>query len=554
MNPKSSEVSQPVKPPRRKAFALLVAVGILLSRIAGLIRERVFAHYLGSSIAADAFKAALKIPNFLQNLFGEGVLSASFIPVYARLIEHDDEFAGRVAGVFVSILALGVSTVVLLGVLATPYLIDLIAPGFEGTVRQLTIDIVQILFPGVGLLVLSAWCLGVLNSHHKFFLSYVAPVLWNIAIIATLVGFGSRLAQHDLVIMVSWGTVIGSLLQFAIQLPFVLRYARPLKLGFDVRLEPVREVFRNLLPVVIGRGVVQVSAYVDQVIASYLAAGAVSTLAYAQTIYLLPISLFGTSVAAAELPQMSRETGRLVDGYAAMRSRLERAQRQVTFFVIPSAVALVLLGRLLVAGIFQTGNFGHEQTLYVWYVLIGSSVGLLAATLGRLYSSGFYALGDTRTPLRFALARVLLTGTLGYVFAFPLRWLFVAGFAMANLRLPNLPGGTAMLGTVALTASAGVAGWIEFLLLRRSLQKRVGPIVFPIRFQLSLWSSAVVAALVALAVEYPVAKTVGSAAFGPAILAAVVASAFGVTYLLGALLLKIPEARVVASKLRFRLR
>jgi len=170
-----------------------VGSGILLSRIAGLIRERVFAHYFGNSDAADAFKAALRIPNFLQNLFGEGVLSASFIPVYAGLLaREDDEEAQRTAGAVAGLLALSTSILVLIGVLATPYLIDLIAPGFHGEKRELTIRIVRILFPGAGLLVFSAWCLGVLNSHRRFFLSYIAPVIWNAAMIATLWRFGRR--------------------------------------------------------------------------------------------------------------------------------------------------------------------------------------------------------------------------------------------------------------------------------------------------------------------------------------------------------------------------
>ena len=160
--------------------AALVAAGILLSRIAGLIRQRVFAYYFGNSAAADAFTAAFRIPNFLQNLFGEGVLSASFIPVYSRLLAQGDRReADRVAGVVGSLLALATSLLVLLGVVLTPVLITLIAPGFTGETRLLTIRLVRILFPGAGLLVLSAWCLGILNSHHKFFLSYTAPVFWN---------------------------------------------------------------------------------------------------------------------------------------------------------------------------------------------------------------------------------------------------------------------------------------------------------------------------------------------------------------------------------------
>ena len=153
---------------RTGRHAFLVGAGILLSRLVGLVRQRVFSKYFGLFDAADAFSAALRIPNFLQNLFGEGVLSASFIPVYARLLaERDEEEAGRVAGAIAAILALTTSVLVLIGVLATPYLIDAIAPGFHGAKRGLTIRLVRILFPGVGLLVMSAWCLGILNSHRS---------------------------------------------------------------------------------------------------------------------------------------------------------------------------------------------------------------------------------------------------------------------------------------------------------------------------------------------------------------------------------------------------
>jgi len=161
----------------------------LLSRIAGLVRERVFAHFFGNSDAADAFKAAFRIPNFLQNMFGEGVLSASFIPVYAKLLAHEDEEeARRTAGAVAALLALTTSLIVLVGVLTTPYLIDAIAGGFTGAKRELTIQLVRILFPSAGLMVFSAWCLGVLNSHRRFFLSHVAPVVWNAAMIVAMWG------------------------------------------------------------------------------------------------------------------------------------------------------------------------------------------------------------------------------------------------------------------------------------------------------------------------------------------------------------------------------
>src|SRR5262245_23818409 len=172
--------------------SFFVAVGILFSRIAGLVRQRVFSHYFGLTAAADAFMAAFRIPNFLNNLFGEGALSASFIPVYASLVARNErKEADRVAGAVLSLLALAVSVIVLVGVLATPLLIDAIAPGFTGATRELTIVLVRILFPGAGLMVMSAWCLGVLNSHHRFLVSYTAPVVWNAAMIVTLMVFGN---------------------------------------------------------------------------------------------------------------------------------------------------------------------------------------------------------------------------------------------------------------------------------------------------------------------------------------------------------------------------
>ncbi|MBN2354900.1 murein biosynthesis integral membrane protein MurJ, partial [candidate division KSB1 bacterium] len=298
--------AQPVRPRPGRSGALLVASGIFLSRIAGLIRDRVFAHFFGNSDAADAFKAAFRIPNFLQNLFGEGTLSASFIPVYAKLLaEGKEKEAGRVAGAIATILSLVVSLLVLLGVLVTPYLIAVIAPGFTGAKRELTIQLVRILFPGMGLLVLSAWCLGILNSHRRFFLSYAAPVMWNLVMIAALLFYGPKMGQFSLAETIAWASVVGSGLQFLVQLPNVLRLAKGLRFSPAINNIHVRTVIRNFMPVFFGRGAIQISGYIDELLASLLPTGAFAALSYAQTLYLLPLSLFGMSVSAAELPAMS---------------------------------------------------------------------------------------------------------------------------------------------------------------------------------------------------------------------------------------------------------
>jgi putative peptidoglycan lipid II flippase len=411
-----------------------------------------------------------------------------------------------------------------LGYLATPWLLDLIAPGFSGETRALAIHLVRIFFPGISLLVLSAFCIGVLNSHHRFFLSYAAPVVWSAAIVVALI-VGARLEGGDqarIAVWAAWGAVAGGGLQLGVQLPSVLKL-----LGQGARLSlgrgdvHVAEVVRNFLPVVAGRGVVQLSAYVDTLIASWLPSGTVAAFGYAQIVYTLPVSLFGMAVSAASLPSMSADAG----AKDKLHGQLESGLRAIAFPVVPSVAAFLALGDVICAALFQTGRFGHGDVMYVWWILIGSTVGLLAATMARLYSSAFYALRDTRTPLRYAVLRVALTAGLG---------------VFCGLYLPGLLGIDARYGAAGLTASAGVAGWVEFWLLRRGIGRRIGEVHVPKGLLPRLWTSAALATAVALAVklalqhagilEHPIARAV------------LVLGFFGLTYLGATIAMRVPEA------------
>ena len=525
--------STQTKTPRTRRGAVFVATGILFSRLAGLVRLQVFAHYFGlQSDAADAFNAAFRIPNFLQNLFGEGALSASFIPVYAALVARGErKDADRVAGAVGALLALIVAVLVVAGVFATPVLIAAIAPGFTGDKRELTIQLVRILFPGAGLLVLSAWCLGVLNSHHRFLLSYTAPVMWNAAMIATLVAFGAASSLPRLAVLLAWGSVAGSFIQFAVQVPVVLRLAPDLRFALDMASDHVKIVSRNFVPVFISRGVVQVSAYIDTLLASLLPTGAVTGIATAQLLYTLPVSLFGMSVAAAELPSMSGEANADDAGREMLRRRLDAGLRRIAFFVIPSAMAFLALGDVLVAALLQTGRFRHEDAVYVWGILAGSSVGLLASTLGRLYSSTYYALRDTRTPLRFAVIRVVLTTVLGYLFAIP---------------LPGMLGVPQVWGAAGLTSSAGIAGWVEMLLLRRTMNARIGRTGLPASYVAKLWTAAVAGAAAAWAVKLSIP------ALPPVVAAVLIIGPYGVIFIAMTVALRIPDAASMVRRLASR--
>lgn len=501
--------------PRRRGAAALVAIGILASRVAGLVRQRVVAHYFGqSTFAADAFFAAFRIPNFLQNLFGEGVLSASMIPEYSRLLaagRKDD--ARRLAGAVAGLLGALVVILVAAGVLAAPLLVGAIVPGFAGERRALAITLVRILFPGVGALVMSAWCLAILNSHRRFLLSYTAPVVWNVAIIvATLLAARRGLPAESLVTWTCWGAVAGSVLQFAVQLPPLLALTGGVPLSVHAREPRVRAVIRNFGPVFLSRGVVQISAFIDAMIASLLPVGAVAVISNAQTLYLLPVSLFGMSVAAAELPELSEEAGEAeaaqgaaeapaeefgeVGGGAqphgaaaihparaeSLRRRISAGSDRIAYFIVPSGVAFMTLGHLIAGLVLQSGAFSQRDSYWVWATLAGSSVGMLASSQGRLLASTYYALGDTRRPLGFAVARVALTLLLGF---------------LAARYGPALFGIDARWGTAGLTASAGVAGWIEFVLLRRTLARRIGAFRLSAGLLPRLWGAAFAAAAVA---------------------------------------------------------
>jgi putative peptidoglycan lipid II flippase len=505
----------------------LVAAGILLSRVAGLIRQHLFARYLGLGDVADAVGISFRIPNLLQNLFGEGVLSASFIPVYARLLgEGRDREAGRVAGAVAGLLALAVALLVAIGVGATPLVVDVLAPGFAGDKRALTITLVRILFPATGILVFSAWCLGILNSHRKFFLSYVAPVAWNAAIIAAAIA-GRHEGASRLAVVIAWGAVAGSLLQVFVQLPLVLALLRGFRLSAGPSHPEVRTVVRNFWPALLGRGVNQISAYVDGIISSLLGTSAAMGVVNAQILYTLPVSLFGMSVSAAELPEMSAAQGSGEERNAILRQRLEAGLHRIAYFIVPCAVAFLLLGQVVAAALYQTGRFTAGDSRYVWAILAGATVGLLASTLSRLISSTFYALGDTRTPLRYAVVRVALTTALGFLCA---------------LLLPRVLGFELKWGAVGLTASAGFSAWVEFVLLRRGLARRIGPTAFAAWYVPKLWGAALLA---------------GAAAFGlwrlaaglkPIATGVVVLGPYALLYGAITLALRIPTARALLAQ------
>ena len=535
------------RPVQRGASA--VGSGIFLSRIAGLVREALLRSVLGLGPAADAFAAALRIPNVLQNLLGEGSLSASFIPVYSRLLRDGREReAGRVAGAVAGLLMALAGILSVLGILLARPLTLILAPGFSGETLDLTVTLVRITTAGVGFLVLSAWCLGVLNSHRRFFLSYVAPVLWNVAQIAVLVAalFGSWDPAHAAKAL-AWGVVAGGVLQFGIQAVAVAHLAPGTRISLTTSLPAVVEVRRRFGPAVLGRGVVQISGYLDLVLASLLLTGAVAGLLSAQILYALPISLFAMSVAASELPEMSR-----TEDPELLVSRCQSALERTSFFVAFAALAYLVAGESIVGALFRWGAFDANDARAVWLILAAYSIGLPAIGASRIFQNTLYSIGDTKGPARIAAIRVAVAGMIGVVLMFPMDHVsVVAGslsglenvfsFDVLHVEVPDAIGAP-HLGAMGLAFGSAVAAWLELLLLARLGRRRIRD--FPSAL------GALRPLLPALSIATPVALILVTVTTGlpPQVSAPLVLLVAGVTYTVVAHLTGVNEAQLLCRQ------
>ncbi len=504
----------------RPNAARFVAQGIALSRISGLVREILLARTLGIGPLADIWASALRTPNLLQNLLGEQSLSASFIPVYSRLLEEDEEAAGRFAGAIFALLVVVVSVLVLLGMLFAEPIVSVMSAGYlqdaarvaagEATVDRfpITVAATRLVFPMAGILVLSAWALAILNSHRRFFLPYVAPVLWNSAIISALLlatGWPRNLVRSDLSTMEGWlftgliGAVIGAVLQLAVQLPTVFSLLRGFSFRLSLAVRGGREAIAAFGPALAGRGVVQLSLSINQILASLLMAGAVGAVQKAAVLFALPLSLFGMSVAASELPELSRADA-VAGGPGAARAvseRVGRALRQSIFLVAPSVVGYLAFGFLLVGLLFRGGQFGGESNALVYVVLAGYALGLLASTISRLLQNTFFALKDTKTPARIAFYRMLFALPVGLVAMF-----FLDRYAVADVFDFAAEIGAErklFLGALGLSLADSCGAWLELFLLRRRLGRRLPGLSLPAAFVVERVLVSVLLALPALA-------------------------------------------------------
>lgn len=570
-------MTQAPSPPGEQATgAGRAAAGIGASRLAGVARAMLVTNVLGIGAVGDAFAAALRIPNVLQNLLGDGALSAAFVPAYSKLLERDRAAAGRLAAAIASFLLAITTTAVLLGLLAARPITRLIAWGFEGERFELTVRLVRITIIGAGVLVMGAWCVAVLNTHRRLFVSYVAPVIWNATQIAVLVavillGWGTT----DRVTALAWAVTVGAVMQVLFSLGAVRRADGYIYGGLggagiwqylSWRQPEVRTVLRRLVPAVAGRGAFQLSAFADLALASLLAVGATAALAAAQALYLLPLSLIGIAVSASELPALSRlgdPTAAAVRTAVAVRTAKSVS---ATTYLVCGVVAIYLTAGVPLAGtLFNLAGLrstiGTDDLTLIAVVLGAYSLGLPAVVASRLWQNICFFSGDTRSPARIAIVRVTISATLGAALMFPLDRLLLVGGSITGfigidfssfsllsdtVRLnPDLP---PRLGAVGLGLGAALGAWVELALLRRSVLARWAQHGGPARLVPTGLGRHVFPSLAALVAGLLSARMLSQFGYQPALVRlVVVAGVAGGTHLGLGLALKLPATRQLVS-------
>lgn len=531
------------------------AAGIVVSRLSGLVRAALVTNILGVGTVGDAFAAAIRIPNVLQNLLGEGALSAAFVPAYSSQVDEDREAAGRTAGAVASFLFLLTSLLVLLGVLAARPITRVIAWGFDGERFELTVTLVRVIALGTGLLVMTAWCLSILNSHRRFFLSYVAPAVWNMVQIGTLVAVAAAgWAAVDMAEALAWALVAGAGAQLLLQLPAVIRANRHIRPASPL-LPDARAVISRFGPAVMGRGALQISGFLDLALATLLSVGAAAALAASQTLYILPLSVIGLSVVATELPELSR-----MNDDALIADRV-RSRLLSTGFLITGVTAIYLTSAVpIVDSVVNLGGFRNsidgDDVRLIAYSLGIFALGLPALVGSRLLQNVCFASGDTSTPARIALIRVTVSLLVGASLMFPLDRVIVLNGALSGFgdleasfspladSIRHDPALPTRLGAVGLAIGGAVGAWIEFAALRGWVLQRWGR-----EGLLGGGAGRHVAPLVgALVAGVAMARFTGLSQ--PLVEAGVLAGVTGVVYLAIGLLVRCEGARALAFALR----
>lgn len=382
-----------------------IGLGTFSSRILGFVRDMVLARAFGAGAVADAFFVAFRIPSMLRELFAEGSMSAGFIPVFSDyLAKGKREEARRLASATFSVLVVLVTAVAVAAIVLAPWIVRLIAPGFtdESGRFDLTVNMARIMFPYLLFISMAALTMGMLNSLGAFTVPAFSPVFFNVAIIASVL-WGAGLVTEPIYAAAA-GVTLGGLLQFLVQLPVLYRARMGLTWIWAPFDPGVKRVGALVIPVLAGQSVTQVNLLVSTVLATLLPVGSQSYLFYALRLMLFPLGIFGVALGTAVLPTLSQQAAR--QDWAALRDTVAFGLRLILFIIVPAMAGLIFLRQPIIHLVFEHGEFTAAATAGTAFALLFYAVGLPAFAGVRIVSAAFYALHDTRTPVRTAAIAV----------------------------------------------------------------------------------------------------------------------------------------------------
>jgi len=484
----------------------IIGFGTIISRVLGFVRDVIIARYFGTAKYAEAFVVAFRIPNMLRDLIGEGATNAAFVPVLSEYLVKKKEEFWELANVILNLLLIALSAITIVGILASPLIVRLIAPGFLDDPEKfaITVRLTRLMFPYILLIGLAAYTMGVLNSLKHFSAPAFGPCFLNIAIIICAMAWGES------VMGLASGVLIGGVLQLAIQIPVL--YRKGFKFSFTKKLNhpAANKIGVLLLPRILGSCVYQVNLFVNTILASLsgiVGAGGVAALYYANRIFQFPLAIFGIAIAQAVLPTMSQEA--LEKEPDKLKHTLSFSLRVINFIIIPASIGLIILAVPITRVLFERGKFDQDSTRITANALVFYSIGLFSYSGIKIIVSCFYSLKDTLTPVKIAGASLLLNIALNIALMFPLK-----------------------IGGLALSAS--ISGIFNFFALFYMLRKKIGPLEgYKI---LSSFLKALMASLAMAAIIYICSFKIGLNLF------VVIAIAI-VSYVMAAFVFKVPEAK-----------
>lgn len=399
--------------------AAVIGGATFISRILGYLRDMVVARGFGDSPAADAFYVAYRIPNLLREMLAEGSISAAFIPVFTEyLTKRTKDETVRLANASFTIILILLSGISLIGIIFTPTIVALIAPGFAGEAGKayLTIIMTRIMFPFLLFIGIAAQAMGILNSLRSFTVPALAPAMFNIAIIVSTLLISPMLDRP--ILGVAIGVLLGGIVQFLYQVPSMKKVGFPPRILFDPFHPGVKRIALLILPVMIGLSVSQINILVNTILASYLPDGSVTYLYYGMRLIHLPLGMFGVAVATAILPAMSTQVAK--GEIDEMRKTLSFGMRLVLFITFPAIAGLIFFRVPIIHLLFQHGEFSYKATTGTATALLYYSLGLWAFAGVRIAVPAFYSMQDTTTPVKVAVLSLAVNIALNILLISPL--------------------------------------------------------------------------------------------------------------------------------------